>query len=68
MLDTQKEILHWGAQLVLVKKLVLSANVTTKFQRKSPARSQGRGGMLIRQGKLWIEGLNPIVVHKELWL
>jgi len=47
--------LHLGAQLVLVKKLVLSANLTTKLQRKSPSRSQERGGMLIRQDKLWIE-------------
>ncbi len=46
ILDRQRKLLHGGAQLVLIKTLEKSVNVSTKFQFKTPARSKERGGML----------------------
>lgn len=66
MLDMQRKLLHWGAQLVIIKKLEKSVNVSTKFQFKSPARSKERGGMLIRLDKLWIEDLDPITTQRAV--
>lgn len=46
MLERQRKLLHWGAQLVLIKISEKSVNMSTKFQFKSPARSKEKGGML----------------------